>query len=216
MSKRKDTHSVPHVELAGITGRGKFGPRVRKLPNLAPKSAAVNSDDHHNLGRKRPRVDYDTQDLSQLLQQTYPTTEPISLTSDTRSHNDNSILKFNGSLSGSSIRSMTNDIQGSESRIQSSENNTFDMPYGPVSGIYSQSQTEIPWSFQFFPSLPYPQNAPALGSALKICPGCDARLTTLRTDIMGIPDPALVKRLLATYFALRDNWHGCHIRGLEG
>ena len=239
-----DTHPTPPAKLASIKNKGNALcsghenstlvlqtclPGVRRLPNLAPKPATVttNSESHHIFGgdfqRKRPRVSDDTQGSPQLSQHIYATMEPMSLANDAGSHMGNSILGFIGSVGGSSIQSMTNGTQRSE-------NHTPATPFDPSPNSHNLSQREISWPYTlanipdgYIPQPPSmmlqgPPISDPLGGApvpaLRICAGCDARLTGFRNFIYTeVQDTALKMRLLGEYFALRDNWHSCHTRG---
>ena len=240
-------HPASPAKVATINEKGKAPCRghdnptmvpptgVRKLPNLAPKPAVINSESHHIFGgdsqRKRARVSDDTQGSPQLLQQIYATMKPMSFMNDAGSHMDNNIpgdeanntLGFNGPIGGSNIQSRTNDTQRSE-------NHTPATPFDPLPNSHNLSQGETSWSYTLVnipskyiyttqpPSMmsqgPQISDPPGAAQALRICAGCDAMLMAIRQIIyMEVPDPALQMRLLGKYFALRDNWYSCHARG---
>ena len=246
MSNRSDidTYPAPSAKLASMENKRKAPcgghdnhtrgptclPGVRRLPNLAPKPAAINSESYHIFSgdsqRKRTRVDKDTQGSPQLLQQIYATMEPMSLTNNAGSHMGNDILdlEFNGPVGESNIPSMMHDTQ-------CSENLTLVIPFDPLPNSHNLSQGEISWPYalanipnRYIPQLPSmmlqgPPISDPLGvaPALRICAGCDARLTGFRNFIYTeVEDTALKTRLLGEYFALRDNWHSCHTRGFWG
>ncbi|KAF8427049.1 hypothetical protein EV426DRAFT_591374 [Tirmania nivea] len=234
---KSDTHPASLVELACRKGKEKAsyhshekatsGPSLpggRKLPHLAPKPIEINSESPSftgkNFSHKRARVHEDPQGSSHLLQPTHHTAETMSLMDTAGSHMDNNINlpELNSSIGGSNIQSMANDVQASE-------NHTLETHFDLLSGIQNHSPIEIPRPFHFangFTSQPAPtmpqSSAPSYptGSMLKICPICDARLIALRNHIMAIPDGGNAMQLLGIYFAIRDNWHGCHVQGFGG
>ena len=235
-----DTHYTPSAKLASIKDKGKTpfrdhenptlgicSPRVRKLPNLAPKPAVINSETLHLFGgdsqRRRTRVSDNTQGSPQVLEQIYTTMEPMPLVNDVGPHMRNNILGLSRPVGGSNTQSMTNDTQGSENHAPAT-------PFDPLPNSHNLSQGETSWSYTLVnipskyiyttqpPSMmsqgPQISDPPGAAQALRICAGCDAMLMAIRQIIyMEVPDPALQMRLLGKYFALRDNWHSCHARG---
>jgi len=232
-----DTNPASLVELPSIKGKGKAtghnhgnstpGPSClpggRKLPTLAPKFAITTPEtpgvtERDNI-RKRSRMD-EYPHSSQLFHPTPHTTDTMSPMNGTGSGSriDNNFLEFDGSIGGSNLRYMMNDVQPSENHIYA-----LATPLD-LSGIQNQSRMEIARSLRFpnaltsQPPTMMSQIPPVSRSALKICAGCDARLVTLRNHIRAIPDAAIVMQLLEDYFGLRDNWHGCQqgFGGLDG
>ena len=238
-----DTHYTPSAKLASIKDKGKTpfrdhenptlgicSPRVRKLPNLAPKPAVINSETLHLFGgdsqRRRTRVSDNTQGSPQVLEQIYTTMEPMPLVNDVGPHMRNNILGLSRPVGGSNTQSMTNDTQGSENHAPAT-------PFDPLPNSHNLSQGETSWPitlantpnrYVYIPQAPsmMPRDPPisdlpgALQS-LRICAGCDSRLMAMRQIIfMEVQDPVVQMRLFETYFALRDNWHSCRAQWFWG
>ena len=232
-----DTHSTPSAKLASIKDKGKAPcrdhgnptleiclPGVRKLPNIAPKHAVINSENLHLFGgdsqRKRTRVSDDTQGSPQLSQQI--STTPMFFVNDAEPYMGNNILGLNSSVGGSSTQFMTNDTHGSKNHAPATP---FD--HLPNSHNLSQGETwpttlaNIPNGYVYIPQAPsmIPRDPPISGlpgavQSLRICAGCDSRLIAMRQIIfMEVQDPVVQMRLFETYFALRDNWHSCRAPG---
>ncbi|KAF8427046.1 hypothetical protein EV426DRAFT_591367 [Tirmania nivea] len=198
----------------------------RKLANIAPKldsnpskPAVINTE---SLAKgtdsrcKRARVDEETQPSSHLVQQTSLVAEPLSDGIGSHMHYHN-VTGFNTSISEPNTQSLPN-------QTQSCNNQTLATPFNSLLDFQNPAQAETP-SFLNFPLLYSPHgqapqtihlNAPICeppAAGVKICEGCDARLTMLRHKIMAIPDAIVAVQVLEVYFALRDNWHSCNVRG---
>jgi len=182
----------------------KFANIAPKLDSNPPKPAGINPESPANRTgsrRKRARVDEDPQRSSHLVQQTYPMAGPFP--------DDLQLVGI------SSIQSLANDIQ---------DNQTLTTTFDPLPGFQNPTQAETPLSLNFpLTHAPHGQVPPTTHQntpicypptpGAQICAGCGARLAALRRNIMAIPDVVIVMQLLQVYFALRDNWHDCHVRG---
>jgi len=170
---------------------------------------------------KQSRIDDEySQHPSQLVQQTYPTGQPIYPTNDIDSHSN--IPDIEGSLHRPNILPMAN-------ITQSSKPQTSATLLDPFSGSQNTSQAEIASSSDF-PSIPQITTIPhnfqmpvPQTSSVGCCPQCHTMLRNLRDSMIaitcnqGLPGGGdAMGELWKSYFGLEDHWNEGHVSGVRG
>jgi len=173
----------------------------RQLPTLAPRATVANPINVQSEPRyKRPRVNEDIQNSAPLVD--YDSlglgTRPLIMDDASTSYSE---TPDRYSVSGTNILFIDHELA---------------VLFGGLNELEDNQATSIGEgiSLTLPPLAQNPSMYRSLAPEVKICAACDAMLTTLRHTFMAIPDTAIKMQVLEGYFALRDNWHACHTRGV--